>query len=206
MARRGSELREHILFAAKEVFLELGYDRASMDVVAARAATSKRSVYAHFENKGALFRAVIEFVRELHLDKLKEPGHYSPDTVEAVTLFCGRFLQTLLWRPIVRTCRLVITEAERLPDASARYHETMFTDTCDRLAAYIAQRQGFSESESAVVAGRMLARTVYPVFVRALFGAEKLTDEFPREESIAVEVDLTPIRDAAADLLGAAAA
>ena len=33
--RRGEELRRHILFVAKDVFLETGYERASMDTVAA---------------------------------------------------------------------------------------------------------------------------------------------------------------------------
>ena len=62
-ARRGDKLREHILWVAKDVFLEMGFERASMDVVAARAETSKRSLYAHFENKEKLFLAVIELVR-----------------------------------------------------------------------------------------------------------------------------------------------
>ena len=37
MTRRGDQLREHLLWTAKDVFLELGFERASMDVVAARA-------------------------------------------------------------------------------------------------------------------------------------------------------------------------
>jgi hypothetical protein len=37
MARRGDALREHILWVAKEVFLELGFERASMDDVGSRA-------------------------------------------------------------------------------------------------------------------------------------------------------------------------
>jgi len=60
MARRGDKLREHILWIAKDVFLEMGFERASMDVVAARAETSKRSLYAHFESKEKLFLAVID--------------------------------------------------------------------------------------------------------------------------------------------------
>src|SRR5580698_6907535 len=51
MTRRGDTLREHILWTAKEVFLEMGFERASMDVVANRAQTSKRSLYAHFQSK-----------------------------------------------------------------------------------------------------------------------------------------------------------
>ncbi|MET0427351.1 MAG: helix-turn-helix domain-containing protein, partial [Microvirga sp.] len=60
MARRGVQLREHILWTAKDVFLELGFERTSMDEVAGRAATSKRTLYAHFESKEKLFLAVIE--------------------------------------------------------------------------------------------------------------------------------------------------
>ncbi len=52
MARRGEELREHILWAAKDVFLEMGFERASMDEVAARASTSKRSLYGAFRKQG----------------------------------------------------------------------------------------------------------------------------------------------------------
>jgi hypothetical protein len=42
MARRGDQLREHILFTAKDVFLEMGYERTPMDAVASRAETFGR--------------------------------------------------------------------------------------------------------------------------------------------------------------------
>jgi AcrR family transcriptional regulator len=53
MRKRSGTLRENILWAAPDVFLESGYDRASMDVVASRAKTTKRTLYAHFANKEA---------------------------------------------------------------------------------------------------------------------------------------------------------
>ena len=140
MARRGTELREHILLAAKDVFLEMGFERTSMDVVAARAATSKRSLYAHFESKDKLFLAVVDLVRELYLGRLKTPGDYGEDTADAVVLFCGRFLQLLLWEPALRTCRLGIAEADRLPEASARYYDTFFDATHERLATFLTER------------------------------------------------------------------
>ena len=140
VARRGDELREHILKAAKDVFLEVGYERASMDEVAARAETSKRSLYAHFESKEKLFLAVVELVRELYLVKLQTPDAYSDDPTKAVVLFCGRFLQLLLWRPALRTCRLSIAEAERLPGASAYYYDAIFAITSERLATYLRAR------------------------------------------------------------------
>ena len=90
MARRGDKLREHILWIAKEVFLEMGFERASMDEVATRAETSKRSLYAHFESKEKLFLAVIGLVRGLFLGRLKMPGDYSDKPAEALAMFCGR--------------------------------------------------------------------------------------------------------------------
>jgi AcrR family transcriptional regulator len=127
---------QHILWAAKDVFLEMGFERASMDVVAARAETSKRSLYAHFESKDKLFLAVVDLVREPYLGRLKTPGDYAQGTAEAVVLFCGRFLQLLLWEPALRTCRLGIAEAERLPEASAQYYDAIFNTTQERPAKH----------------------------------------------------------------------
>src|ERR1700733_14154116 len=106
MARRGEQLRDHILWTAKDVFIEEGFERTSMDVVAARAETSKRSLYAHFPSKDVLFQAVRELVRELSLGRLKTPADYGDDPAEAVVAFCGRFLQLQLWTAALRTFRL----------------------------------------------------------------------------------------------------
>ena len=93
MARRGDQLREHILFIAKDVFLELDFERTSMDVISSRAQTSKRLVYAYFESKEKLFLAVIELVRGLFLLRFRQAADYSDQPAEALTLFCGRYLE-----------------------------------------------------------------------------------------------------------------
>jgi AcrR family transcriptional regulator len=203
MARRGDELREHILRTAKDVFLETGFERASMDVVATRAATSKRSLYAHFESKDKLFLAVVDLVRELYLDKLKTPADYSADTAEAVVLFCGRFVQMLLWGPALRTCRLGIAEADRLPAASARYYDAIFQSTQERLATFLGKQRRLTPAASARIAEELLGRAAYPLFVRALFGVDELRDEWPDESSITADLDLGPIRKTVAALLPA---
>jgi AcrR family transcriptional regulator len=201
MAMRGDQLREHILLTAKDVFLEMGFERASMDVLAARAATSKRTLYAHFESKDKLFLAVLDLVRGLYLNRLKTPGTYSEDTTEAAVLFCGRFLQLLLWEPALRTCRLSIAEAERLPEASALYYDAIFHTTHDRLATFLDQRCQLTPPAGADIAHHLLGRTIYPRLVRALLGVEQPLTERPDEASIAADIDLTPIRDALAALL-----
>lgn len=203
MARRGEELREHILFTAKDVFLETGFERASMDTLAARAATSKRTLYAHFESKDKLFLAVVDLVRELYLDRLRTPGEYADDA-EAVVLYCGRFLQMLLWEPTLRMCRLGIAEAERLPEASARYYDAIFHSAHQRLADHLGQRLGLPPADCARIAHELIGRTLHPRFLRALFGTEELLTQRPEKETIAADVDLAPIRAAVAALLPSA--
>ena len=205
MAARGDEVRQRILWAAKDVFLELGFERASMDVLAARAATSKRTLYAHFENKDALFLAVLDLAQSLYLGRLRTPGDYAQDRTEAVVLFCGRFLQLLLWEPALRTCRLGIAEAERLPEASARYFDAIFVTSQDRLATFLRSEFSLTDAASAGIAEQLLARTIYPRLISTLYGVARPLTEKHEEDVLATDVDLTPIRRSVAGLLPPAA-
>ena len=63
--RDTSQKRESILAAAVQVFVEEGFDNASMDRISERANASKRTVYNHFTSKDELFHAVIaKFIGE----------------------------------------------------------------------------------------------------------------------------------------------
>jgi AcrR family transcriptional regulator len=203
MARRGEQLREHILWTAKDVFIEMGFERTSMDVVAARAQTSKRSLYAHFASKDNLFTAVIGLVRELYLGRLGSPADYGDDPAEAVVRYCGRFLQLLLWNSALRTLRLGIAEAERLPEAAARYHDAIFQAPQQRLAGYLAERYGLGPELSRETAHHLLARAVYPQLIRGLLGVDAPLPQRPEVDALATDVDLAPLRAAAAALLPA---
>src|SRR4051794_30058354 len=57
--------RQEILIAAKDVFLEDGYQVASMERLAEVAGTTKRTLYDHFGSKEGLFTASIEYGCEL---------------------------------------------------------------------------------------------------------------------------------------------
>ncbi len=52
--------RAAILGAAKEMFLDLGFNGVSMDGIAARAGVSKLTVYSHFGDKETLFTQAIQ--------------------------------------------------------------------------------------------------------------------------------------------------
>jgi AcrR family transcriptional regulator len=152
MQKRGAPLRENILWAAREVFLETGYEQASMDVVANRAGTTKRTLYAHFASKEDLFLAVFDFLNGFFLNRLRTPEAYSEDPAEALVLFCGRFMETLLWEGAIRMCRVCAAEATRFPEQSAQYCYVLFTEVEMRLAAYLRLKFGLSPRASAEAA------------------------------------------------------
>lgn len=200
MARRGGKLRAHILYAAKDVFLELGFERTSMEAVADRAETSKRTLYAHFQNKETLYFAVIELVRGLFLHRLKTPGEYSEDAEEALVLFCGQFLEVLLYSATIQMCRVSMAEAKRFPEGAARYFDVLFSAPHERLSAYLAGTFGLPEKTGSDAASELLGRLIYPRFPRALFGMEALFEQLA-EETIRADLDLAPVRKAVAELI-----
>ena len=60
MRRQTAEVRLRIVDAAYESFWRLGYRRASVDTIAARAGLTKRTVYGYFRSKDDLLAAVLQ--------------------------------------------------------------------------------------------------------------------------------------------------
>ena len=201
MARRGEQLREHILLIAKDVFLELGFERTSMDVIASRAETSKRSLYAYFESKENLFLAVIELVRGLFLLRLRQPADYSEKPAEAITLFCGRYLEILLYQASIQMIRVSVAEAEKFPEQASQYFDQLFTQVHARLNAYLKTTFKLSTAGSSEATHRMLGLLLYPRLPRALFGMDTLATTFDRE-ALLPDIDLKPIRKVVAETIG----
>src|SRR3979409_2211567 len=51
-----------IVLAALELFTRYGYRKTSIDDIAQTAQVAKRTVYLHFENKAAVFLAILEYL------------------------------------------------------------------------------------------------------------------------------------------------
>ncbi|EGH04918.1 MULTISPECIES: TetR/AcrR family transcriptional regulator [Pseudomonas syringae group genomosp. 2] len=67
MKVRTEARREAIIDAAASVFLEMGYERASMNEVTKRMGGSKATIYSYFPSKEELFIAVVNRVANAHL-------------------------------------------------------------------------------------------------------------------------------------------
>ncbi len=171
-----------------------------MDLVAMEAKTSKRSLYAHFESKEKLFLAVIELVRGLFLTRLQQPGDYANQPAEALVLFCGQYLQTILYEPSIQMCRISMAESERFPEQSALYFDVLFTEVHARLSAYLKKTFGASSRVSSDAAHKLIGQVLFPCLPRALFGLTSLTNNLDGP-ALVPPSDLKPIRKAVAHLI-----
>jgi hypothetical protein len=115
-------------------------------------------------------------------------------------MFCGRYLEVLLYQSSVQMSRVSMAETTRFPEGAAQHFDVMFTEVHTRLSAYIKATFGLSAKAGAEAAQRLLGQVLYPRYVRALFGMDALADSFDRE-TLAPDFDLKPIRKAVADLI-----
>ncbi len=71
MPRRVEGVTEKLIAVARQEFLEKGFEGASIRTIAILADTSPRAIYTRFENKEALFQAVISPVYDEFMDLFK---------------------------------------------------------------------------------------------------------------------------------------
>ena len=60
----GSTKPNAIVLAGLNLFAQYGYRKTSMDDIANAAQVAKRTVYRHFENKAAVFLAILEYLSD----------------------------------------------------------------------------------------------------------------------------------------------
>jgi TetR/AcrR family transcriptional repressor of mexJK operon len=119
------KLRERILQVATELFLKEGYGSTSIESVAARAGISKRTFYDRFDDKAALFAAVVHYI----IEHIRPPAD--------VPLLAGASLPEAL-----ALHRLVTGESSRFPElAFAVETEGRQSEATDLIAGLLAREQ-----------------------------------------------------------------
>jgi TetR/AcrR family transcriptional repressor of mexJK operon len=110
------QLRDRILEVAAELFLTEGYGSTSIEAVAGRAGISKRTFYHRFDDKAALFAAVVHRI----IEQIRPPpgvplleGATLPDILSRLA---GLILRAALSPQAIALHRLVTAESVRFPN------------------------------------------------------------------------------------------
>lgn len=128
--------RRQILDGARKVFMDLGFDGASMGEIARAAQVSKGTLYVYFADKCALFEAILE---QEALQHGRVVFNFDPARDAETTLKdFGRAYIHLLCRPGGGSAiRTVMAIAERMPDVGRRYYARVLDKTINRLSDYL---------------------------------------------------------------------
>src|ERR1700744_150015 len=139
-----SSKRRQILDGARKVFMDLGFDGASMGEIARSAGVSKGTLYVYFADKNRLFEAIVE---EEKVEQGKTAFNFDPERDVDTTLpEFGRAYITLLCRPGGGSAlRTVMAIAERMPEVGSRFYPQVIAHTVDRFATSLEARARLGE-------------------------------------------------------------
>ena len=175
------EVDERVLEAARKIFLERGFEGASIDEIAEAARSGKQTIYARFRNKRELFTAVV--LRDVE-SKMAQAGSAVPSgaNIEERLVSAGIFLlQTAMENERIRLMRLAIAETNRFPDLASTVNRTAFqlsTEVAARMLRDMTQSDelgklpAFAPEHLATTARIFLNLVVVPMLLRALFEAD----------------------------------
>ncbi len=136
VADEDSTKRRQILFGARQVFLDLGFDGASMGEIAKAAGVSKGTLYVYFADKHTLFEAMCEC--EMRGQGIEKLGIDPDDDVATVLRKFGQGYMQLLCRPQGgSTVRTIMAIAERMPELGQRYYKNVPANWYGKLADYL---------------------------------------------------------------------
>ena len=134
-----SSKRRQILGGARKVFMDLGFDGASMGEIARAAGVSKGTLYVYFTDKFRLFAAIVE---EEGVHRGASNFSFDPArNAEIVLQEFGEAWIAMVCRPGGGSAiRTVMAIAERMPEVGQRYYNCVIEGTIGRLATYLQAR------------------------------------------------------------------
>lgn len=135
--------RERVLRAATSSFLARGYG-SSVDDIARRAGVAKQTVYQHFANKDALFKAVAGDLAKRVLVKL-EGG----DIRQSLIRFAVEYRRRALGAQGIATFRTLVPEVPRFRALARDMYANTAGEMVRRLAEFLQQKLNVPDPEFA---------------------------------------------------------
>lgn len=174
VAGQDPEKRRQILAGARQVFLDQGFDAASMGEIARAAGVSKGTLYVYFHDKVDLFASLVSCECAETAERLFVLDASEPDVAAALTKLGVSFIEAMLRPSQVATVRSVIAIAEKFPAIGLRFLEAGPNSGTRRLSAFLQAKvdQGVLDIEDTeAAASQFLSLSKDTILAPVLFGA-----------------------------------
>ncbi|GAB3802136.1 TetR/AcrR family transcriptional regulator [Spirosoma humi] len=147
--RRKEARPTEIIEAAMQVFIEQGFAAAKLDDVAKRAGIVKGTLYRYYDTKEDLFRAVVQFAVETHLQAIEQVASaFQGSLRELVPTLLIRAAEGMGQSHIPALARLVISESRSFPDLARIWHDNIVAKLLSLLTSLITEAQARGEVQS----------------------------------------------------------
>ncbi|MEA1672512.1 TetR/AcrR family transcriptional regulator [Nitrospirillum sp. BR 11163] len=157
LGRRAEARRGAMMDAALKVFMEKGFERATLGDIVALSGGSRATLYELFGGKEGLFLAVLEVVTG-HISQLMNDIAESCGPPEEVLVQFGTSLLEALVQPDVMAMnRILVAEGRLFPDQLEGFFRTGPDQSRDKVANYLrrAADQGLVVVDDPVTAARI---------------------------------------------------
>lgn len=135
--------------AAREVFLEHGYEAASVNDVVRMAGGSLATLYAQFGNKEGLFLAFMEDQHERFIREMRPPEPVDHLPLEQALQVVGeQFLRRLLEKDTLAFYRLMVAESRKVPEHLRRYFAVGGANQVHDELTALLKRAGLGEADA----------------------------------------------------------
>jgi AcrR family transcriptional regulator len=115
--------RKQIIDGARRVFIDKGFEAASMNDITREAGVSKGTIYVYFANKEELFEALIEEERGSIFKNMYDMLDRADDLRQTLVKFGKVLSLKITSAKVVQAQRTVIGASDRIPDMGARFYE-----------------------------------------------------------------------------------
>jgi TetR/AcrR family transcriptional repressor of mexJK operon len=126
-----------ILTVATDLFLERGFQGASMDLVARLAGVSKNTIYSRFQNKKDLFAAIIDRLAGRLASTIVSFTLEDVAPEQALRRLGKAYLELALAPSSLAIHRTVVAEAARIPDMGRLIFKSGPDQLVDALSDYL---------------------------------------------------------------------
>ncbi|WP_154719673.1 TetR/AcrR family transcriptional regulator [Ciceribacter naphthalenivorans] len=165
--------RGQILDGAKQVFMKMGFDAASMNDVTREAGVSKGTIYVYFQSKEDLFAALIEREKGLFTEALRDILADSHDIEEGLRRFAHAFVRQIIETDMIPAMRTLLGVVDRMPGLCRRFLSNAPSNARSVLEAFIRQQvdKGVLKTEDPDLAARQFIDLATGTFFKQrLFG------------------------------------
>jgi AcrR family transcriptional regulator len=166
--------RRQIIDGACRVFLERGFDAASMGEIAREAGVSKGTLYVYFKSKEELFEAIVEGQCSLQGEQIFAFDANDRDVEAVLTRLGDAFVRFMCRTRGISPLRTVIAIADRMPELGAKFYQSGPARGISTLKAYLEGQVAagvLKPHDCEVVAAQFIDSCLSMTFKPMLFNA-----------------------------------